>query len=64
MKSFIFAGIFAIMVLFLYSNPSSVIGSSDPSETNDGHEAEPTVEVDDLKLHKVFGRFNFPTGMA
>src|SRR6187551_1863200 len=52
------------MIFLLNSNPPSVNGSSDSGKTDDGHEAEPTIEVDDLKLNKVFEGFKFPTSMA
>jgi glucose/arabinose dehydrogenase len=63
LKIFIFAGIFVVMIFLLNSNPSSVNGSSDSSKTDDGY-GEPTIEVDDLKLQKVFEGFKFPTSMA
>jgi glucose/arabinose dehydrogenase len=41
-----------------------VNGSSDSRKTHDQPDRAPTIEVDDLELHKVFEGLDFPTSMA
>jgi glucose/arabinose dehydrogenase len=52
------------MSFFLTSNLSLAIEPSEQSKTDYKQEDLPTIELDDLKLDRVFEGLDFPTGMA
>jgi len=64
LRIYIFVVSFLILSFLLISNSSSVNGSGDSRKGLNQSQPEPTIDVDDLELHKIVDGLYFPTSMA